>query len=277
VAVGRLVFDRLGCASCHGSDGTGTDTVATPLEDVAGRSTAARNLTEPWTFRGGSTARDVHLRLVTGMDGTPMPAYVDAASGEDLWHVAHYVTSLARKPTWEMSSAELAEHDADVAVRAAERPLERGRYLVTTLRCAYCHTPLRPDGSLVESMLFAGGQRRRWDSLGEFVSSNLTSDTATGLGSWTDDEIKAALTRGTRRDGSRLLPYAMPWAHFARLKPEDLNAIVAYLRTLPAISNEIPPPRPPNIAAYLWSRLEVRILGHDQPEYVYAGNAGLSR
>jgi mono/diheme cytochrome c family protein len=274
VAAGRLVFDRLGCAACHGSDGAGTDAIATSLEDAAGRHTVATNLTEPWTFRGGATARDVYLRVVTGMNGTPMPAFVDTASDEDLWHLANYVVSLARKPSWQMTAAELAEHDARVAARAAEHPLERGRYLVATLRCALCHTPLRPDGSLVESMLFAGGQRHRWDSLGEFVSNNLTSDEATGLGSWTDDQIKAALTRGMRPDGSRLLPYAMPWPHFALLKPEDLNAIVAFLRTLPAISNEIPPPRRPNIAAYLWGKLKVRILGQDQPEYLYAGNAG---
>ena len=274
VAAGRLVFDRLGCAACHGSDGAGAGATATSLEDAGGRRSAATNLTEPWTFRGGPTPGDVHLRLVTGMNGTPMPTFADAASDEDLWHVAHYVASLARKPSWQMTSAELAEWDARASAGAVAQPVERGRYLVAGLRCAFCHTPLRPDGSLVESMLFAGGQRRRWDALGEFVSSNLTADEATGLGRWTDDQIKAALTRGVRPDGSRLLPFAMPWPHYARLKPEDLNAVVAYLRTLPAIANEIPPPRRPRVTAYLWSKLRARLLHEDQPEYLYAGNAG---
>jgi mono/diheme cytochrome c family protein len=268
------VFDRLGCAACHGRDGAGTDATTAPLADAAGHPTAATNLTEPWTFRGGATPRDVHLRLVTGMNGTPMPAFSDAASAEDLWHLAHYVGSLARKPTWEMTSAELAAHDTSVATRAAAHPVAHGRYLVATLRCVLCHTPLRPDGSLVESMLFAGGQRRRWDSLGEYVSNNLTSDEATGLGRWTDDQIKAALTHGTRPDGSRLLPYAMPWPHFAKLTPDDLNAVIAYLRTIPPIANAIPRPRRPGVAAYVMGRLKVRFLHQDQPEYLYAGNAG---
>ena len=274
VAAGRVVFARLGCAACHGSDGAGAGVTAASLEDASGRRAAATNLTEPWTFRGGPTAADVHLRLVTGMDGTPMPTFADAASDEELWHVAHYVESLARKPTWQMTAAELAEHDTRAAARAAERPREHGRYLVATLRCAFCHTPIRRDGSLVESMLFAGGQRRRYDTLGEFVSSNLTADAATGLGRWSDDQLKSVLTRGTRPDGSRVLAYAMPWPHFAQLKPADLDAVIAYLRTIPAIANEIPPPRLPGVAAYLRAKIEQKTLHRDQPAYVYPGNAG---
>ena len=272
VAAGRMVFDRLGCAACHGSDGAGTDGNA--LVDDAGRHTVAANLTEPWTFRGGATARDIHLRLLTGMNGTPMPAFVDTASDEDLWHLANYVVSLARKPAWQMTSAELVEYDARASKHATAHPVERGRYLVATLRCAFCHTPMRPDGGLVDAMLFAGGQRHSYPALGEYVSPNLTSDAATGLGRWTDDQIKAALTRGTRPDGSRLRSFAMPWPSFAQLKPDDLNAVVAYLRTLPPISNAIPRPRRPNIAAYLWSKLTTLALHREQPQYVYPGNAG---
>jgi hypothetical protein len=66
----------------------------------------------------------------------------------------------------------------------------------------------------------------------------------------------------------------MPWPHYALLKPEDLNAVVGYLRTIPPISNAIPPPRRPGIAAYLLGKLKVRLLHQEQPEYLYAGNAG---
>jgi hypothetical protein len=126
-------------------------------------------------------------------------------------------------------------------------------------------------------MLFAGGQRHWYGTLGDYVSSNLTSDEATGLGGWTDDQIRAALTRGTRPDGSRLRSFAMPWPAFAKLTPEDLNAVIAYLRTLPAISNEIPRPRRPGIAAYVWSKFMIMVLDRDQPQYVYPGNAGARR
>ena len=62
----------------------------------------APNLTEPWTFRGGRTAADIYLRLKTGINGTPMPSFADTAKDQDLWHVANYIVSLARKPVWEM-------------------------------------------------------------------------------------------------------------------------------------------------------------------------------
>lgn len=274
IASGRLAYARLGCPACHGDDGAGAAAVATALENAAGRATAATNLTEPWTFRGGAAPRDVYLRLRTGMNGTPMPSFDGAARDDELWDVANYVVSLARKPAWEMNAAELAAHDAREKQRAAEHPVARGRYLVATLRCAFCHTPVRSDGSLVEPLLFAGGQRRRFESLGELVAGNLTADRDTGLGAWSDAEIAAALTRGTRPDGSRLRPYAMPWPSYAQLTPEDLRAVVAYLRTLPPIVNAIPPPRRPAFGVYLWSKLATALWRHDPPEYVYPGNAG---
>ena len=82
-----------------------------------------------------------------------------------------------------------------------------------------------------------GGWRASGDRLGpwgDVVSYNLTSDKETGLGAWTDDQIKTFVTRGIRRDGSRMLPFPMPWTSYSNLKPADLNAIVAYLRTVPA-------------------------------------------
>ena len=109
---------------------------------------------------------------------------------------------------------------------------------------------------------------------GTFVSSNLTSDRQTGLGDWTDDQIRTSLTRGVRRDGSRMIPYPMPWANYASLKPGDLSALVAFLRSLPPVSNQIPTPRSANIVSYLAGKFRMLILHRDPPVYVYPGNAG---
>jgi hypothetical protein len=68
----------------------------------------------------------------------------------------------------------------------------------------------------------------------------------------------------------------MPWPHFARLKPEDLNAVIAYLRTIPPIANEIRPPRLPGVAAYLWTKVRQKAVHRDPPAYVYPGNAGVA-
>ena len=54
----------------------------------------AADLTEPWTFHGGATSRDIYLRFRTGMTGTPMPSFADAASDAEMWDLANYVVSL---------------------------------------------------------------------------------------------------------------------------------------------------------------------------------------
>ena len=72
-------------------------------DDVRGRleqPLRAADLTEPWTFRGGATARDIYMRFRTGMSGTPMPSFKDAATDAEMWDLANYVVSLARKPVW---------------------------------------------------------------------------------------------------------------------------------------------------------------------------------
>jgi hypothetical protein len=65
------------------------------------------------------------------------------------------------------------------------------------------------------------------------VSRNITSSKEKGLGNWTDAEIKRAITQGVHKDGSPLKG-PMGFALYAKLTDEDLNAVVAYLRTVPA-------------------------------------------
>jgi len=83
-----------------------------------------------------------------------------------------------------------------------------------------------------------------WNAFGTAWSANLTPHPS-GLGDWTDAEILRALRSGVRRDGRQMHWQAMPWDHFSRLSPEDLVALVAYLRRVPALRSEIPPPAPP--------------------------------
>jgi hypothetical protein len=68
--------------------------------------------------------------------------------------------------------------------------------------------------------------------LGESRSSNITSHKTSGLGGWTDDEIKRAFTQGVSRDGRKLDP-PMAFAAYAGISAQDQDAIVAFLRTLP--------------------------------------------
>ena len=73
-----------------------------------------------------------------------------------------------------------------------------------------------------------------------------------------------------RRDGSRLLPFPMDYGSLSTLTADDLDAIVAYLRTVPAVSNKVPPPSRPFLPVYLWGKFRMLILGADLP---FAQNA----
>ena len=127
---------------------------------------------------------------------------------------------------------------------------------------------------MLPGMKLAGGLLIRIKPFGDFPTGNLTSDKATGLGNWSDDEIKRAITKGILRDGSRLLPFPMDYGSFSTLTPDDLNAIVAYLRTVPPVSNKVPPPTRPFLPVYLWGKFQMLILGADPPMVFFSGNAG---
>lgn len=271
---GRAAFESLACGACHGEGGTGADAVAGGLKDDWGNDVYAPNLTEPWSFRGGRTAADIYLRLKTGINGTPMPSFADTAKDEDLWHVANYVVSLARKPVWEMTADELKAHYTSQAQKDAANPVQRGRSLVSTMACGHCHTPVDREGRALPGMMFAGGLKFRLVVWGDVVTANLTSDNETGLGRYGDDDIKRAFTRGIKHDGSRMLPFPMGWPAYAHLTPQDQDAIVAYLRTIPPVKNQIPPPARLGFFAFLGAKFQMLLGGKDFPIVAFPGNAG---
>jgi len=274
LARGRNVYAKLQCGKCHGDDGRGANAVATTFEDETHQKIPAADLTEPWAFRGGATSRDVFMRFRAGMTGTPMPSFAEAASDGDLWDLSNYVLSMGRKPVWSMNAQEVAELYARLDAEAKQNPAKRGEFLVDSLGCATCHSPADAQRKMLPGMRLAGGLRFRIDPFGEFVTANLTSDKATGIGNWSDDEIKRAITKGITRDGTRLLPFPMDYGSYSTMKADDLNAIVAYLRTVPPVSNLTPRPKWTFFPVYMWGKFKMLILGQDPPMTFYPGNAG---
>jgi mono/diheme cytochrome c family protein len=120
----------------------------------------------------------------------------------------------------------------------AETPAERGRYLVETIAgCGNCHTPRGPGGVFAADKHMAGGfvfDEKPFRA----VASNITPDKETGIGGWTDAQIAKAIREGIRPDGSLIGP-PMPFELYRRLSDTDLNAIVAYLRTLKPVANKV--------------------------------------
>ena len=115
-------------------------------------------------------------------------------------------------------------------------PVAYGKYVTESLgHCSACHTPLK-DGQLDFSRLSAGGQV--FPNLFSYhmtaVSLNITPHPTAGIGEWTDEEIKRAITKGISRDGRELVK-AMAFSYYDKINDEDLDAMIAYLRSLPPI------------------------------------------
>jgi mono/diheme cytochrome c family protein len=110
--------------------------------------------------------------------------------------------------------------------------VKKGFYLATIAHCMECHTPFGPRGRDFGNRLGAGGAEfpGPW---GVVHSRNITSSKTKGLGDWTDVEIKRAITQGVRKDGSKLTG-PMGFEYYAKMTPADLDAVVAWLRTVPA-------------------------------------------
>jgi len=127
----------------------------------------------------------------------------------------------------------------------AESQTDRGKYLVVLAGCNDCHTPGfflgKPDMAR-----YLGGSDVGFEipGLGVFNGRNITPDKETGIGGWTDEQIAAAITTGKRSDGRQLAPI-MNYASFTYMTKEDVAAIVAYLRSIPAVKNEVPGPFKP--------------------------------
>jgi mono/diheme cytochrome c family protein len=167
----------------------------------------------------------VFYTVLTGRDLDALTAYLRSvpAVHRETPAPEYKITLKPEMPTYAGKQATEAELSDKLA---------RGRYLLTIAHCLECHTPEGP--SVVHDFAGASGKGGRtfrgpW---GESVSANITSDPATGLGQWSDDEIKRAITQGIARDGHKLKP-PMAYAGYATMSPQDLDAIVAFVRTLP--------------------------------------------
>jgi mono/diheme cytochrome c family protein len=140
----------------------------------------------------------------------------------------------------------LAAANGAKAAEKAESPTERGAYLVNTIMaCGNCHTPRDGDGRPIAEKALSGGLTFNTPA---FVATapNITPDKETGIGSWSDAEIKRALVEGSRPDHGRLagvqLAAIMPANFYKALLPDDLDAVIAYLRSVTPIRNEVADP-----------------------------------
>lgn len=130
-----------------------------------------------------------------------------------------------------------------VNVAAAAPPsaatLERGRYLMNgVVACANCHMARGPQGEYLADKGLSGGMPFE-EKMFKAYAPNITQDRETGVGKWTDAQLVKAIREGVRPDGSIIGP-PMPVEFYRHMSDEDVNAIVAVLRTEPAVRNVVP-------------------------------------
>ena len=134
---GKALYEKLGCAACHGAAGRANGTSAAGLMDDWGMAIRPADLTQGWSYRGGSDPRAVMLRVMAGIDGAGMPSYAEAITPEEAWPLAYYVASLQEPPHWNMIAHPLRVQGAlptaadDPRWVSAERTDARLRNVVT--------------------------------------------------------------------------------------------------------------------------------------------------
>jgi hypothetical protein len=155
---------------------------------------------------------------------------------------------------------------------AAAEHLKRGEYLVRVAACNDCHTPWKlgpngpePDiarmlsghpadmvlppapstGSQAWVMISAATNTAFAGPWGVSYATNLTPDQDTGLGAWTEEIFINTMRTGKHWGQSRPILPPMPWPNYAQMPDDDLKAVFAYLRSIPALRNAVPEPLPP--------------------------------
>ena len=189
--------------------------------------------------------------------------------------VAPALFALATALALHAASAAGAGAGEAAPAQADPAQVDRGRYLVTVLGCNDCHTPWRmgengpePDMSRMLSghpqqlvlppppALTPGAwESASWSTVtawagpwGVSFTANLTPDPETGLGKWTEQEFMDTMHSGRHQGRGRELLPPMPWFNVGALTDQDLKAVFAYLKSIPAISNRVPTPIPPAAA-----------------------------
>ncbi len=113
VELGKKLYEENGCVKCHGTVGRGDGPSAPTLVDDWGHPIRAADLSQSWTFRGGSSREDVFRTMSTGLNGTPMPSFLDALAPEQRWAITDFIASLSGSNGPGYSNLVIARHVKD--------------------------------------------------------------------------------------------------------------------------------------------------------------------
>lgn len=244
-----LVEGPAGCGNCHtplGAEGPDlSKSLGGRLVDENSAFTAyAPNITPAsrvadWTDDQLVRAIREGLRPDGTLIGPPMPfALYRGLSDDDVQSIVAYLRTVPAVDGQQPESIyniplppAYGPPVGSVAHPAEGVTVEYGAYLAGPVaHCMDCHTPHGPQGPMLDTHAGAGGFEFRgpW---GVSVAANLTPHPDDGIARYSDEELKAMITQGVHPDGEPMMP-PMPYAYLARMTPDDLDAIILYLRSL---------------------------------------------
>jgi len=273
IARGRyLVHHVAACVGCHSKIdmtipgeppieamlGAGRDFGEFPNYPVHLR---APNLTpDTETGLGGWTDGEIARAMREGVskDGRnlfpqmPYTTYRETLSDGEVLDIIAYLRTL--KPVKNAAGTTSVNFPVSMFVRAVPQPLEaspppppspsdklaRGKWLLRTASCNDCHDSVNEKMQKIEGKALAGGMKFPLPGdKGYAIAPNITSDKATGIGAYTDEDIRRAIEEGKGKNGRNL--YVMPWSYYKGMTKEDKDALIAALRDVPAVANIVPP------------------------------------
>jgi mono/diheme cytochrome c family protein len=251
-----LVNAVMVCDGCHTPRGPGGFLMDKRLSggsqiwDEPAYTVKGSNITQDReTGIGAWSAADLKRLLVEGVrpNGVPvapqMPyAFYKILTPRDLDAIAAYIRTVApvknavQPPVYKapMRAQPIPGAEKPLDEAAISDPVKRGFYLATIGHYMECHAR-RPDGTQDFKNWWGKGGNVMKGPFGAVAVSNITSHPKSGIGEWSDADIKRALTQGVSRDGRAFKPPMARQMFFSKLTEADLNALVAWLRTLPPL------------------------------------------
>lgn len=155
----------------------------------------------------------------------------------------------------------------DLKISYTPERVARGKYLATSVAvCMDCHSTRdwsKFAGPVIPGTLGKGGERfdQSVGFPGVFYSRNITP---AGIARYTDGELFRVITTGVTKEGTALFP-VMPYSHYGKMDTEDIISIIAYVRSLPAIQNAVPPPAPDFPMNFIINTIPVKGDPHSIP------------
>ncbi len=219
----------------------------------------APNLTpDPDTGIGKYTDGEIlrGIREGIGKDGhalfpmMPYPTYAKTLSDDDALAIIAYLRTLP--PIKNDPGKTEVKFPVSMFIRGAPQPLTqsapppptekmaRGKWLLEVCSCHDCHDSFDGKRQPIEGKALGGGAKFPLpNGKGTAIASNISSDKATGIGAYTDDDIRRVFTEGKGKSGRSL--YTMPWSYYGGMTEEDREALIAALRAEPPVVNAVPP------------------------------------